>query len=99
MKNSGFKDKVLEVVGKIPKGEVLTYGQVAKMAGAYGAGRAVGNILSKNQNKKIPCHRVIKSDLTVGQYNGLLTKTTGPQAKINLLKKEGIKFHKNKIVL
>ncbi|MFZ2522710.1 MAG: MGMT family protein [Minisyncoccia bacterium] len=64
-----FSDKVREVVGKIPKGSVLTYKEVAKRAGSPRAYRAVGTILSKNYDDKIPCHRVIRSDGGMGGYN------------------------------
>lgn len=50
------------MVRKIPEGKVLTYKQVAEKAGSPLAFRAVGNILNKNYNKDIPCHRVIKSN-------------------------------------
>lgn len=78
-----FRDKVLRVVRKIPKGEVLSYGEVAKLAGSPGASRAVGNIMAKNYDKNVPCHRVIKSDGSLGGYNG------GVKKKESLLKKEG----------
>jgi O-6-methylguanine DNA methyltransferase len=90
-----FTERVLDIVKRIPKGKVLSYGEVAKRAGAMGASRAVGNIMSKNKDKNIPCHRVVKSDGKIGQYNGLRTKTAGANAKINLLKKEGVKFTKS----
>ena len=48
-----FSEKVLDIVAKIPKGNVMTYGEVAGVAGTVGAGRAVGNIISKNKNKNI----------------------------------------------
>lgn len=64
-----FQERVLSIVRKIPKGTVLTYQQVAKLAGNPLAYRAVGNILNKNYDKKIPCHRVIKSDGATGGYN------------------------------
>jgi len=80
----GFKDKVYEIVKKIPKGRVMTYKQVAKLARKPKAWRAVGNVLNKNINPKIPCHRVIKSDGKVGAYN------RGVKKKIALLRKEGI---------
>lgn len=67
-----FKDKVFAVVAKIPKGKVLSYKEVAIRAGRPYAYRAVGNILSKNRDKKIPCHRVIRSDGKIGGYNGNL---------------------------
>jgi methylated-DNA-[protein]-cysteine S-methyltransferase len=71
-----FAMKVLEVVRKIPKGKILTYKEVAIRAGRPLAHRAVGNILNKNYNPKIPCHRVIRSDGGVGGYNrGIENKT------------------------
>lgn len=90
MKQNNFQKRVLDIVRKIPKGKTLSYKQVATLAGSENASRAVGTILAKNQDKNIPCHRVIKSDGTVGGYNGLRTNTTGQKAKFLLLKKEGI---------
>ncbi len=78
-----FKDKVYEVVRKIPRGKVMTYKEVARKAGRPLAFRAVGNILNKNVDKKVPCHRVIRSDGRVGGYNGLQGQ------KRHLLIKEG----------
>jgi O-6-methylguanine DNA methyltransferase len=46
----------------------MTYGQVAAKAGKPGAARAVGTLMSKNYNPKIPCHRVVRSDGKVGGY-------------------------------
>ncbi|HLP86725.1 MAG TPA: MGMT family protein [Candidatus Paceibacterota bacterium] len=80
---SKFSEKVYEVVMKIPKGKVLTYKEVAKLAGNAKASRAVGNILNKNYNPKIPCHRVIRSDGKLGGYN------RGEIAKKRVLKEEG----------
>ncbi len=77
-----FKEKVLKIVRKIPKGKVLTYKEVARKAGKPKAYRAVGNILSSNYNPEIPCHRAIRSDGKLGGYN------RGRQAKFILLKKE-----------
>ena len=64
-----FSEKVLTIVTKIPRGKTLTYQQVATKAGNKQAFRAVGNILNKNYNPRIPCHRVIRSDGTIGGYN------------------------------
>lgn len=69
MPNSPFAEKVYFVVAKIPKGKTLTYKEVALRAGNPRAYRAVGNILNKNYNPKIPCHRVVRSDGTAGGYN------------------------------
>lgn len=66
-----FGERVYKVVKAIPKGKVLTYKEVAKKAGKPLAFRAVGNILNKNTDKGVPCHRVIRSDGKVGGYNGL----------------------------
>lgn len=79
-----FKDKVLMVVSKIPKGKVLTYKEVAKLSGSPNASRAVGSILKKNYNPKIFCHRVIRSDGKAGRYN------RGDIKKIKILESEGV---------
>jgi len=63
-----FRQKVLDVVAKIPKGSVMTYKEVAESAGSPRAFRAVGNILNKNRNPKVPCHRVIRSDGQIGGF-------------------------------
>ena len=78
-----FQEKVLKVVRNIPKGKTLTYKEVARRAGNGKASRAVGNILNKNYNSDIPCHRVIRSDGKTGGYN------RGKKKKSLLLKKEG----------
>lgn len=66
-----FKDSVYAVVKNIPMGKTMSYKEVAAAAGSPNAFRAVGNILNKNKDPDIPCHRVIKSDGTAGGYNGL----------------------------
>ncbi len=78
-----FQEKVYGVVKKIPKGEVLSYKEVAKRAGKPKAYRAVGNILNKNVDPKVPCHRVIRSDGKIGGYRD------GNLFKIKRLKDEG----------
>jgi O-6-methylguanine DNA methyltransferase len=65
-----FEKKVQDVVRHIPKGSVLSYGQVATAAGRPRAFRAVGTIMRKNRNPQIPCHRVVRSDGSPGGYNG-----------------------------
>ena len=80
-----FSEKVYEVVRKIPKGQTLTYKQVAVLAGSPQAFRAVGNILTKNYNPDIPCHRVVRSDGQTGGYN------RGSLNKKKLLQQEGVK--------
>ncbi len=82
-KRKNFSDRVYAVVAKIPRGKTMTYKQVAAKAGNKNAARAVGTLMSKNYNPKIPCHRVIRSDGKVGDYN-----RGGPSRKIELLLEE-----------
>lgn len=79
-----FAEKVRAVVRKIPKGKTMTYGTVAKLAGSPGAARAVGTIMAGNYDATVPCHRVIRSDGSIGDYN-----RGGSKAKRALLIKEG----------
>lgn len=79
-----FKEKVLHVVRKIPKGSVLTYKEVAAKAGSAGASRAVGSVMKQNYDPTVPCHRVIRSDGNAGNYN------RGNEKKLQLLKEEGV---------
>lgn len=79
-----FAKKVRAVVSKIPRGKTMTYGQVAKKAGKPGASRAVGYIMSMNYDPKVPCHRVIRADGKMGDYN-----RGGAIRKAKLLEEEG----------
>ncbi len=79
-----FREHVFDIVRKIPQGEVMTYKEVAAKAGNAGAARAVGNIMRANYDKTIPCHRVIRSDGKIGDYN-----RGGQSAKIRKLTAEG----------
>lgn len=83
-KQTSFSEAVYSVVKRIPKGETLTYKQVAEATGRPGAFRAVGNILNKNRDKEVPCHRVVRSDGRSGGY-----AMGGTQKKEKILKKEG----------
>ena len=64
-----FKNKVYREVKKIQKGKIATYKEIAEAINRPKAWRAVGNILSKNFDPKIPCHRVVRSDGKAGGYN------------------------------
>ena len=85
-----FQKRVYSIVRKIPTGEVLTYKEVARLSGSPRAFRAVGNILNKNYDKSIPCHRVIRADGNIGGYN------RGSRNKIKLLKQEGVSLRSSK---
>ena len=64
-----FRQKVFAAVKRIPKGKVLTYKEVAEKIGSPRASRAVGSALKTNYDSAIPCHRVIKSNGSLGNYN------------------------------
>ncbi|MHB8651561.1 MAG: MGMT family protein [Minisyncoccota bacterium] len=83
MKKILFSDRVRTVVKNIPRGMALSYAEVARRAGNPRAYRAVGTILNKNYDPAIPCHRVVRSDGTVGGYN------RGAEKKQMLLEEEG----------
>jgi O-6-methylguanine DNA methyltransferase len=79
-----FRQKVLEIVKNIPKGNTMTYKEVATRAKSPRAFRAVGSIMAQNFDPAVPCHRVIKSDGTLGNYN-----RGGTKAKEKILRAEG----------
>lgn len=79
-KASGFASKVYAVVRRIPRGKTMTYKEVAHKAGNPNAARAVGTLMSKNYDPRVPCHRVVRSDGKIGDYN-----RGGPQKKIELI--------------
>jgi len=85
-----FQKQVFKIVKKIPRGKVMTYGEIAGKSGYPKAWRAVGNVLNKNKDSKISCHRVIRSDGEIGGYN------LGKEKKLILLRKEGIKIKRRK---
>jgi methylated-DNA-[protein]-cysteine S-methyltransferase len=84
MEITAFQKKVYDVVRKIPKGQTMTYAQVAKAIGKPRATRAVGTALGKNPfHPEVPCHRVIRSDGGLGGF------AWGIKKKLQLLKSEG----------
>tara|TARA_B100000029_G_scaffold262650_1_gene258786 strand:- start:989 stop:1291 length:303 start_codon:yes stop_codon:yes gene_type:complete len=89
---TNFNQKCYELISKIPSGRVVTYKQIANRLNMQ-AYRAVGNAMANNPNPIIvPCHRVIKSDGSIGGY------TLGIKKKINLLINEGIMIKKGRIL-
>ena len=80
-----FKKRVLAIVSRIPKGSVMSYGEVAARAGSPGAARAVGSSMAQNVDPTIPCHRVVRSDGKIGEYN-----RGGISRKKQLLQDEGL---------
>ncbi len=92
---------VLDAVRAIPRGEVRSYGQVARAIGRPGAARAVGGAVGRNPVAVlVPCHRVVAGDGTLGGYGGgwwgdherLL------ELKAALLEREGITLPRSRVV-
>jgi O-6-methylguanine DNA methyltransferase len=83
MAPAGFRARVLAAVRRIPRGRVSTYGDIAELAGAPGAGRAVGNVMRGCDDPSVPCHRVIAAAGGLGGYAGL-------ERKRQLLRAEGL---------
>ena len=95
--SSRFLRRVYETTMKIPKGKVTTYG---RLAGSRRLSRAVGNAMARNPLPLIiPCHRVVPSTLGVGNYGAAGAKRKdGARIKRELLTREGVKFHGEKIL-
>ena len=91
-----FAQAVYHLTKKVPQGRVTTYKEIAKALHCR-AYQAVGQALARNPFAPIvPCHRVVKSNGTIGGFGG---KTRGKKIKkkIRILEKEGIKFTGQKI--
>jgi methylated-DNA-protein-cysteine methyltransferase-like protein len=87
-RDNNFYHKVYAIVSKIPKGKVVSYGQVASWAGSWRASRAVGYALFRPpQELGLPCHRVVYRD---GALAGDAVFGAGVQRR--LLEKEGVGF-------
>lgn len=88
-----FNQRVWNITRKIPKGKVSTYKILAHKLGTR-AYRAVGNALHENPySPAVPCHRVVKSDGSVGGF------ASGTKKKIEMLQKEGVAIRNRKIDL
>jgi len=82
---SAFATRVLTTCRSIPRGETMTYGQLARLAGSPGAARAVGNVMANNRLPLvIPCHRVVPAGRRLGGFSA----PSGPTMKARLLKIE-----------
>lgn len=91
-----FQMRVYEAVRRVPRGRVTTYGQVARLIGCASS-RAVGQALRRNPfAPKVPCHRVIGSDLRPGGFRG---RRSGAaiRRKLALLAREGVRFREGRL--
>ena len=90
--NKNFNKRCYQKLVLIPKGMISTYSDIAKSLGSK-AYRAVGNAMANNPHPiSVPCHRIIRSDGSLGGY------ALGINKKIDLLQKEGILIKKNKVL-
>ena len=89
---TSFNKRCYQKLVLIPKGMISTYAEIAKSLDSK-AYRAVGNALGNNPHLiSVPCHRIIRSDGSLGGY------VLGINKKIQLLKKEGISIKDNKVM-
>ena len=86
-----FERKVLTIVSRVPAGRVITYGDVAKLAGKPRAARAVGNIMRTADRPGLPYHRVIAAGGALGGYSNLTLKRS-------LLAAEGLTVTARRVV-
>jgi len=86
------EEKIYKKLLEVPSGYVTTYGELAKAINLKNGQRVVGQIMKNNPFPVIvPCHRVVKSDGTVGGY------AYGTERKKYMLSKEGLKINDDKI--
>lgn len=88
---TGFNARCYAALKKVPRGKLTTYAALAAYLGSR-AYRAVGNAMHRNPNAPVvPCHRVVRSDGSIGGYAG------GPDKKEQMLKKEGIPVRNGRV--
>jgi methylated-DNA-[protein]-cysteine S-methyltransferase len=88
-----IEEKIYRKLLEVPLGNVTTYGDLAKAINLKNGQRIVGQIMKKNQFPVIvPCHRVVKSDGTIGGY------AYGIERKKYMLSKEGLEINNDKIL-
>ena len=87
-----FTRRVLAVLARVPPGRVLTYGDLARLAGRPGAARAAGNIMRTASVPGLPYHRVVAAGGRVGGYG------SAPRLKAALLSAEGLRIRGSRIV-
>jgi len=95
-----FSDRVYALCKQIPKGKVTTYQEIANVLGTK-AYQSVGNALRCNPYApEVPCHRVIKSDGSIGGFKGCTgNESREVKEKVKLLLNEGVEVVKGKVDL
>ena len=86
-------EKIYKKLLQVPKGQITTYGELAKSVGLKNGQRAVGKMMNKNPYPVIiPCHRVVMSTGKIGGY------AYGENVKTKMLNDEGIEIQNGKII-
>jgi O-6-methylguanine DNA methyltransferase len=88
---TAFARRVLALLRRIPSGRVVTYGDLAAMAGQPGAARAVGTLMRRATEPGLPCHRVIAAGGRIGAFGG------DPERKRRLLAAEGVRLTRHRV--
>jgi O-6-methylguanine DNA methyltransferase len=92
-----FDERVWKLMERIPRGNVTTYGEIARKLNTK-AYRAVGNACRKNPYApRVPCHRVVRSDGTIGGFGGKISGKT-VEEKTLLLREENIEVRNGRVV-
>jgi methylated-DNA-[protein]-cysteine S-methyltransferase len=95
-KENSFRKTVYALARRIPKGKVVTYGELARLAGHPGAARAVGQFMKTNPfAPQVPCHRVVAANGALTGYSA----SGGLKKKKALLIREGVKFKGKRVDL
>jgi methylated-DNA-[protein]-cysteine S-methyltransferase len=88
-----LEQKIYKKLLEVPKGQITTYGELAKAVGLKNGQRTIGKIMNKNPCPVIiPCHRVVMSTGKIGGY------AYGENIKTKLLNDEGIQIKNGKIM-
>ena len=87
-----LEQKVYKKLLNVPKGQITTYGELAKAVGLKNGQRVIGSIMNKNPYPVlVPCHRVVMSTGKIGGY------AYGEHVKMKMLSDEGIQIINGKI--
>lgn len=93
-KPTDFETRVYDMLGEIPRGKIVTYAELARALDC-GSAQAVGQALKRNPYAPgVPCHRVIRTNLTIGGYSGA-TDGAKIRKKLRLLREEGVEFDRD----
>ena len=85
--------RILAAIRAIPKGEVAGYGEIARRAGLPGRARLVARLLSQNEDRKLPWHRVLRSDGRIAFPQG----SAGYDEQVQRLRAEGVRIEAGRV--